>query len=142
MSNFREQLRSNAVALVSLVVALIGLIYTTWRYEHTERNQNIRTATFEIISKLAEFERVVFLAHYDKDVAMGNPRVGWTYVIAIHDLSEVVPGAIEPKASELRSIWRDNWEGLSSDDDAPVDRIEAAIEGLRGATLDTLRSLR
>ena len=87
MSNFREQLRNNAVALVSLVVALIGLMYTTWRYEHTERNQNIRTATFEILSKLAEFERVVFLAHYDKDVAMGNPRVGWTYVIAIHDLS-------------------------------------------------------
>jgi hypothetical protein len=73
---------------------------------------------------------------------MGNPRIGWTYVIVIHDLSEVVPGAIQPKASELREIWKGNWEGLGGDDDMAVDRIEAAIEGLRGATLDTLRSLR
>ena len=142
MNNIREQLRNNAVALISLFVAMSSLGYTTWRNEHTERNQNIRTAAFEILAKLAEFERVVFLAHYDKDLAMGNPRIGWTYVIVIHDLSEVVPGAIEPKASELRSIWKDNWEGLSGDDDAAVDRIEAAVEGLRGATLDTLRSLR
>jgi hypothetical protein len=142
MSNIREQLRNNAVALISLFVALSGLGYNTWRNEHTEHNRNTRTAAFEILTKLAEFERVVFLAHYDKDRAMGNPRIGWTYVIVIHDLSEVVPGAIEPKAGELRAIWKENWEGLGSDDDTAIDRIEAGIEGLRVATLDTLRSLR
>jgi hypothetical protein len=142
MSNIREQLRNNAVALISLIVALSGLGYNTWRNEHTEHNRNTRTAAFEILTKLAEFERVVFLAHYDKDRVMGNPRIGWTYVIVIHDLSEVVPGAIEPKAGELRAIWKENWEGLGSDDDTAVDRIEAGIEGLRVATLDTLRSLR
>jgi hypothetical protein len=142
MSNIREQLRNNAVALISLIVALSGLGYNTWRNEHTEHNRNTRTAAFEILTKLAEFERVVFLAHYDKDRVMGNPRIGWTYVIVIHDLSEVVPGAIEPKAGELRAIWMENWESLGSDDDTAVDRIEAGIEGLRVATLDTLRSLR
>ena len=142
MSNIREQLRNNAVALISLFVALSSLGYNTWRNEHTEHNRNTRTAAFEILTKLAEFERVVFLAHYDKDRAMGNPRVGWTYVIVIHDLSEVVPGSIEPKAGELRAIWKENWEGLGSDDDTAIDRIEAGIEGLRAATLDTLRSLR
>lgn len=141
MSNIREQLRNNSVALISLFVALSGLGYNTWRNERTEHNRNIRTAAFEILTKLAEFERVVFLAHYDKDRAMGNPRIGWTYVIVIHDLSEVVPGAIEPKANALRAIWKDNWEGLGSDDDTAVDRIEAGIEGLRVATLDVLRSL-
>ncbi len=141
MSNIREQVRNNSVALISLFVALSGLGYNTWRNERTEHNRNIRTAAFEILTKLAEFERVVFLAHYDKDRAMGNPRVGWTYVIVIHDLSEVVPGAIEPKANALRAIWKDNWEGLGSDDDTAVDRIEAGIEGLRVATLDVLRSL-
>ena len=142
MSNIREQLRNNTVALISLVIALSSLGYNTWRNERTERNRNIRTATFEILTKLAEFERVVFLAHYDKDRAMGNPRIGWTYVIVIHDLSEVVPGAIEPKASELRAIWKDNWERLDADDEAAVDRIEAGIEALRVASLATLRSLR
>ena len=142
MSNIRDQLRHNSVALISLFIALSSLGYNTWRNERTERNRNIRTATFEILTKLAEFERVVFLAHYDKDRDMGNPRIGWTYVIVIHDLSEVVPGAIEPKASELRAIWKDNWERLDADDEAAVDRIEAGIEALRVASLATLRSLR
>ena len=142
MSNIREQVRNNSVALISLFVALSSLGYNTWRNESTERNRNIRTATFEILTKLAEFERVVFLAHYDRDRTLGNPRIGWTYVIVIHELSEVVPGAIEPKASELRAIWKDNWEGLGGNDDTAVDRIEVGIEALRVAALDTLRSLR
>jgi hypothetical protein len=142
MSNIREQVRNNSVALISLFIALSSLGYNTWRNESTERNRNVRTATFEILTKLAEFERVVFLAHYDRDRTMGNPRIGWTYVIVIHDLSEVIPGAIEPKASELRAIWKDNWEGLGGNDDTAVDRIEVGIEALRVATLDTLRSLR
>ena len=104
MSNIRDQLRHNSVALISLFIALSSLGYNTWRNERTERNRNIRTATFEILTKLAEFERVVFLAHHDRDRAMGNPRIGWTYVIVIHDLSEIVPGAIQPKAGELRAI--------------------------------------
>ncbi len=35
-----------------------------------------------------------------------------------------------------------NWEGLDSDDETSVQQIEAAVEQLRLATLDTLRSLR
>jgi hypothetical protein len=142
MTRIREQLRNNAVALISLFIALSGLGYNTWRDERTERNRNVRTAAFEILTKLAEFERVVFLAHYDRDRAMGNPRIGWTYVIVIRDLSEVVPGSIEPKARELRAVWKDNWEGLEADNDTAVDRIEARIEALRVATLSTLHSLR
>jgi len=141
-ASIREQLRSNAVALTSLVVALTSLGYNTWRNEHTERNRNIRTAAFEILTKLAEFERVVFLAHYDRDTHNGNPRVGWTYVIVIHDLAEVVPGPVGPRALELQSVWRENWEGLGRDDEIAIDRIDAGITNLRSATLDTLRSLR
>jgi len=67
MTSFLSQARNNAVALISLVVALSSLGYNTWRNEHTERNQNVRTAGFDILTKLAEFERVVFLAQYDRD---------------------------------------------------------------------------
>src|SRR5882757_4094648 len=74
MSSIREQVRNNSVALISLFIALSSLGYNTWRNERTERNRNIRTATFEILTKLAEFERVVFLAHYDRDKSNGNPR--------------------------------------------------------------------
>jgi hypothetical protein len=142
MANIREQLRNNAVALTSLFIALSSLGYNTWRNERTEHNRNIRTAAFEILTKLAEFERVVFLAHYDRDKSNGNPRVGWTYVIVIDDLAAVVPGKIGPRAAELRKAWAENWEGLGSDSDVAVDRIEAGIVNVRNAALETLRSLR
>jgi hypothetical protein len=142
MANIREQLRSNTVALISLVVALTSLSYNTWRNERTEHNRNIRTAAFEILTRLAEFERVVFLAHYDRDRTNGNPRTGWTYIIVIQDLAAVVPGNVAPRAAELQHVWRDDWERLDSPDDAAIDRIDAAITDLRAATLDTLHSLR
>ena len=142
MSTVRAQLRDNAVALISLAVALTGLSYHTWRDERTEHNRNVRTATFEILAKLADLERVVFLAHYDRDRAGGNPRTGWTYVIVIDDLASVVPGPVPGKAGELRKVWGDNWEGLGADDDKAVDRIDAGIGHVRDAALETLRSLR
>ena len=142
MPNIREQLRNNAVALTSLVIALTSLSYNTWRNERTEHNRNIRTAAFEILTKLAEFERVVYLAHYDRDKSNGNPRIGWTYVIVIDDLGAVVPGKVGPRARELRKVWAENWEGLGNDSDVAVDRIDAGITSVRDAALETLRSLR
>jgi hypothetical protein len=142
MATIREQLRNNAVALTSLFVALSSLGYNTWRNERTEHNRNIRTAAFEILTKLAEFERVVFLAHYDRDKSNGNPRVGWTYVIVMDDLAAVMPGKVGPRSNELRKVWAENWEGLGNDNDVAVDRIEAGIVNLRNAALETLRELR
>jgi hypothetical protein len=142
VTTLRDQLRNNAVALTSLVIALASLGYNTWRNERTEHNRNIRAAAFEILTKLAEFERVVFLAHYDRDKANGNPRTGWTYVIVINDLAQVMPGAVQPRAAALRDTWRGNWEDLGTDGDVAIDRIDQEITNLREATLETLRSLR
>jgi hypothetical protein len=142
MTSIRQQLRNNAVALISLAVALSGLAYNTWRNERTEHNRNIRTATFEVLTKLAELERVVFLAQYDRDASGGNPRTGWTYVLVIRDLSAVVPPPVPERAAELQVAWADNWAGLGKDDEAAVTRIDDAIGRLREATLATLKSLR
>src|SRR5438874_10732213 len=106
MTSLRQQLRDNAVALISLLVALGSLAYNTWRNERTEHNRNVRTAAFELLTRLAELERVVFLAQYDRDVAGGNPRTGWTYVLVIRDLSAVVPPPVPAQAAELRSEER------------------------------------
>lgn len=142
MTSFRQQLRDNAVALISLLVALGSLAYNTWRNERTEHNRNVRTAAFELLTKLAELERVVFLAQYDRDVAGGNPRTGWTYVLVIRDLSGLVPVPVPVQAQELQRVWSGNWEGLGKDDETAVDHIDAAIVKLRDTTLGTLRSLR
>jgi hypothetical protein len=142
MTTIRQQLRNNAVALISLAVALSSLAYNTWRNERTEHNRNVRTATFEVLTKLAELERVVFLAQYDRDLSGGSPRTGWTYVLVIRDLSAVVPAPVPARAAELQSAWAENWAGLGKDDEAAVNRIDDAIGKLREATLATLKSLR
>jgi hypothetical protein len=142
MVSLRQQLRSNAVALISLVVALGSLGYNTWRNERTEHNRNIRTATFELLTKLAELERVVFLAQYDHDASGGSPRTGWTYVLVIRDLAAVVPAPVPARAAELQTIWAADWQGLGRDDEGSVTRIDDAIGRLREASLATLRALR
>jgi hypothetical protein len=142
MTTLRQQLRDNAVALISLVVALGSLSYNTWRNERTEHNRNTRTATFELLTKLAELERVVFLAQYDHDAAGGNPRTGWTYVLVIRDLAAVVPGPVSTQATQLQNVWAANWEGLGKSDESSAVHIDDAIGSLREASLSTLRSLR
>src|SRR5260370_36806909 len=108
MTSLRQQLRDNAVALISLVVALSSLAYNTWRNERTEHNRNVRTAAFEALTKLAELERVVFLAQYDRDVAGGRPRTGWTYALGIRDLSAVGPPPVPAQAPEPQTGWSGN----------------------------------
>jgi hypothetical protein len=142
VTSIGRQLRNNAVALISLLVALGSLGYNTWRNERTEHNRNIRTATFELLTKLAELERVTYLAQYDRDVNGGNPRTGWTYVLVIRDLATVVPAPVPARARELQNTWSENWENLGKDDEAAVNRIDDAVGNLRAASLDTLRSLR
>jgi len=142
MSSLRRQLRDNAVALISLAVALTSLSYNTWRNERTERNRNVRTATFELLTRLADLERVVFLAQYDHDASGGNPRTGWTYVLVIRDLSALAPQPVPAKAAQLQKVWSDNWEGLGKEDETSVNRIDDAIGALREATLTSLKTLR
>jgi hypothetical protein len=141
-AGIRDQIRRHALALISLGVALTSVSYNTWRNERTEYNRNVRAATFQILTKLAEFERTVFLAQYDRDTHEGNPRIGWTDVIVIHDLASVAPAPLELKAAALRVAWRDHWEHLGEEDESAVNHIDAAIEDLRQATLHTLRDLR
>jgi hypothetical protein len=142
MSTLRRQLRDNAVALISLAVALGSLSYNTWRNERTEHNRNVRTATFELLTRLADLERVVFLAQYDHDASGGNPRTGWTYVLVIRDLSALAPQPVPAKAAQLQRVWSDNWESLGKEDETSVNRIDDAIGALREATLASLKSLR
>jgi len=142
MTTVGRQLRDNAVALISLVVALGSLGYNTWRNERTEHNRNVRAAAFELLMRLADLKRVVFIAQYDRDQAGGNPRTGWTYVLAIQDLSKLAPAPVPAQAEQLQQVWGGNWEGLGKDDQTAVERIDGAIDTLRDSTLGTLRSLR
>ena len=139
-NTFVEQLRRNAVALISLVVAVSSLSYNTWRNEATEDNRNLRVAAFEVLLKLGELQQVVFHVHYDRDLDRGNPRIGWAYVLTINDLAKVLPDEVQGAAAALLQAWGENWERLA-DSTLSLDIIMQALDTTRSQTLVLLRSL-
>ena len=138
--SIRTQLRMNAVAIISLVVALAGLGYSTWRNERTEHNRTIRQASFQLLSALGEMQQVVYHAHYDHDAARGNPRTGWVHVQTIADFSASMPAPVPRCAAELLATWRDHWEALGVRD-ADAEALSDSIDRCRGAVVGALRAL-
>lgn len=140
MPTLRVQVHDNLVALISLVVALSALGYNSWRNELTERNRNIRDAGFELLAEIGSLQQVVFYAHFNPDDARGDARMGWADVLTISDLAALMPAAVGRDAEALRRTWQADWTGLGRDDDAHG-RIDASIDVLRQATLESLAAL-
>jgi len=63
----RQQLQANAVALISLVVALGSLGYNTWRNELTEESRSVRLAAFEVLKNQGELQVIVNFAFFAKN---------------------------------------------------------------------------
>ncbi len=138
--SFLGQVKHHAVALISLVVALTALSYNTWRNEKSEDNHNHRQAAFQILMKLNELQRVVFHLRYDRDQELGNPRVGWVYVLTVQDLAQIVEPSLQEEADQLHSAWGANWDGLE-DSQRQVDEVLGAVDAMRLSTLELLKSL-
>jgi len=140
LTGLRQQLRDNLVALTSLAIALAALGYNTWRNERTERNRNIRVAGIELLQEIGSLQQIIFYAHYAAGDQRGDPRMGWADVLTIDDLATLMPADVLREGTELRAAWEQDAEGLV-DDEAAFQRIDAAIEELRQATLAALRAL-
>jgi hypothetical protein len=140
MPGMREQVRNNAVALISLAVALAALGYNTWRNERTELNRNVRAAGFELLSEIGSLQQVVFYAHYNEGDARGDPRMGWADVLTIQDLAALMPADVSRDAAALRDAWQAGWAALGESDEEHR-RIDDSIERLRRTTLAALRRL-
>lgn len=136
-----QQLHRNAVALISLVVAVTSLSYNTWRNEKTEYNRNQRNASFEVLLKLGELQELVFYSHYERDMeGRGNPRSGWAIVLTTRDLAQVLAEPVPAAAQKLVAAWEGNWNQLG-ERQASADAILAQIEDVREKTLAVLASL-
>ena len=64
MATFRDQIRDNAVALISLIIAITSLSYTGWRNETSEHQRSIRGAAFRVLEELGELQEVVLYRAY------------------------------------------------------------------------------
>ncbi len=139
--DIKGQLQRNAVALISLVVAITSLSYNTWRNEASEHNRNQRLVSIEVLRNLGELQQVVFHLHYDQDKDLQiNPRTGWAIVLTVNDLSMVLEAPLPETAENLRSVWDENWEGLGSDATS-VEAVITALEATRDEVHTLLRNL-
>ena len=139
--HIREQVQRNAVALISLAVAISSLGYNTWRNEVSEYNRNQRAISIEVLRHTGELQQVVFHNAWDMDTAgKGNPRTGWVHVLAIRDLSRILDGDVSASSLQLYQTWEAEWGALGPDN-ASYRKILDAIEAVRSDTHDLLVDL-
>jgi len=137
-----NQLKKNSLSLISLVVALSALSYNTWRNELTEQNRNTRHAGFEILLHIGEIQRIVYLAHYDKDKIQGNHHKGWVEVLVIRDLSHLMSKSVIQATDQLYNSWNENWKTLGTTSEMGVADIDHKINHLRKTILANLKQLK
>ncbi len=135
-----EQLKRNAVALISLVVAITGLSYNTWRNEQSEFNRNQREAAFEILLKLAELDEVVNYSHYDA-AGDGDLKKGWALVNTIDVLTSILAEPMPASGDRLIVTWSEHSPRLGGADETPVTAIRSEIDRLQDETVGRIKSL-
>ncbi len=139
--SLKSQIKNNAIALISIIIAITSLSYNTWRNELTEDNRNQRYAAFEILLKINELQQVVFYNHYEKDLQYrGNPRLGWAYVLTIQDLAMVLPDSSVQSVTALKTTWDQYWPTLHEDQASKL-AVELGIDGVRQEILSLLSAL-
>lgn len=136
----REQLKSNSVALVSLLTALSGLFYDTWRDHRNELNENTRNAAFEVLMSLGELQTIVNYTHFDGNNERGNSIEGWKYVLFVRDLSRLLPQNNMQQSNALYSTWQEHWETLKTNPDSEQ-KISNSIAKARAEALNTIEHL-
>lgn len=127
-------------SIFSMVFAVLGFSYNTWRMELSEDNSNIRTAAFEVLLQLSELEQVIYSAHYDKNAEEGSPRKGWVKVGLVDELSVLIGPQIKIETAKLKLIWSERWQDVASSEDV-VTELVAQIDKVRGSIKVALKNL-
>src|SRR5437762_3444948 len=136
-----SQIKANIVAIASIIVALTGMGYNTYRNEKTEINHNVRAAAFETLKNLGETQILINYAHFQKDRVRGDARLGWGRMTLIHDMAQVLPAPGPEEADQLLTAWRENVDTLEDNSEAMI-KITDEIQRLRLTTIDILNHLR
>lgn len=138
--SFKSQLHNNAVAIISLFVAIIALVLNTWRLEQTEKNRNVRQAGFEILKNLGELQSIVNLSLYQSDNTSNNSIKGWSYIAMMSDIVVLMPLEVQEDLKQLIKVWSIHWKKISTDEDS-ADQVTLQIDITREAVMKTLNSL-
>ena len=156
MQTIRRQLHDNAVALISLVIAVTALAYNTWRNETTEDQRNVRHASFRMLEGLGELQQVVDFRYYylpfdEQARREGELRIrGFGHVAMIRDLMMLMPA---PGSAAGDALYRQCLDRFADLDDldregnhtaaasAAERELTQAIARTREAVLEILQRL-
>ena len=156
MSTIRQQIHNNAVALISIFIAVSALGYNTWRNETTEEQRNIRHAAFRVLEELGQMQEVVDSRYYylafNREIASeGELRIrGFGSVAMIRDLMSLMPEPGPVSGQMLHETWLKLFADLDQIDSkgqhTPAGRkaeeeLTSVIREARMAVLDVLREL-
>jgi hypothetical protein len=75
------------------------------------------------------------------DQSRGSPRLGWTEVLLIKDLSHLMPKNIQDKSENLVTVWSKNWQKLADKDELSIAAIDTALLELRTEVLLAMKQL-
>jgi len=123
-----------------MLFAVLGFSYNTWRMELSEANNNIRTASFEVLLQLSEFEQILYASHYDQDAREGSPRKAWVKVDLINDLSGLIDQQVKAESVKLKELWGTHWESVSTDEEA-IKLLVIQIDQVRNKIKTVLENL-
>ena len=94
----RASVRRNAVALISLSVALFSTSYNTWRNQATEAHRNVREASFKLLEQAGELQQLMQHRYYGGDHTQMNWIAGWGHATLIRDMAPLVSPAVQTRA--------------------------------------------
>ena len=137
---FINQIKLNSVAIVSLLTAILGLSYNAWQGHKNEINQNMRVASFEVLTNLGELQTVVNYVHYSDDKLRGQPIEGWKHAMMVRDLSRLLNPEASKQGKLLFKEWQQDWDKLETDDQAEL-HLSGQISKTRQAVLDNIDAL-
>jgi hypothetical protein len=156
MTTIRQQLRNNAVALISLTVAIVALGYNTWRNETTEEQRNVRHAAFRVLESLGELQEIVDARYYYLPFEPGAADEGETRIrgygtmVMVRDLTGLMPPPADASGAALHALWLEEFSqlhrldesGRHSDGARQAERgLTEALDGTRQAVLAVLARL-
>ena len=156
MNTIRAQIHRNAVALISLFIAVSSLGYNTWRNETTEAQRNVRHAAFRVLESLGELQeaadyRYYYLPFDGAGKTEGELRVsGFGSVAMIRDLMNLMPHPAPLAGQELHAKWSSSVGYLNelTDDGKHSERatrmereLTRAINETRNAVVMVLQEL-
>ncbi|MBN8888025.1 MAG: hypothetical protein J0I77_20095 [Rudaea sp.] len=137
----REGVRRNAVALISLTVALFATSYNTWRNQTTEAHRNVREASFKLLEACGELQQLAQHRYYGGDHSQMNWIAGWGKATLIRDMAPLVSPATQAHADTLFAVWKENAGELESGKGNSEQAVESALDAVADAARAELLAL-